>query len=97
MFNKQEKKVFVSPDGIYELTVKNKFELIPSVGRDGGGSKPINFILKKNGKVITNSKKFNEPIDFRNGDISVKWKLDAQLVRIALARHINLETGEMLK
>jgi len=95
--NKSKKRVFTSPDGTYVLTIRDKFVMIPQIGRDGGGFKEVHFILKKNGKIISNSKRFNEPLNFRSGDINVEWKIDRQLVKIADIEYINLDTGEMLK
>lgn len=95
--NRPKKRIFTSPDGIYTLIVKNKFVLIPQVGRAGGGSKEVHFILKKDGKIISNSNRFSKPLEFRSGDIDVEWKMDRQLVQIAFASYINLDTGKMLK
>ncbi len=88
---------YQSPDGKYELIIKDNtsfFELVMP-GQGGLGSKSILVILKdSNGKIIGKSKS-NSNCGIFYDSVEVEWDLKNEQVWYGRAKSINIKTGKV--
>ena len=95
---KSKQTKYKSPDGNYTLIVTNKRNIftMSMPGGGGSGSAIVSVkLLDKNNKILATTE--SEPefsVSLEN--IKVEWDLDNNEVNYALARAINLKTGEFL-
>ncbi|MCL5245150.1 hypothetical protein M4I21_04975 [Cellulophaga sp. 20_2_10] len=98
-FYNSEKQLatYQSPDGKYELIIKNGRGFFETTmpGDGGVGSLPVEVILKNsNGKVIGKSSD-NSDCGLFYDSIEVLWYIEEGYVSYGRSRTINLKTGQV--
>ncbi|WP_062058837.1 hypothetical protein [Aquimarina longa] len=88
---------YKSPDGEYTLTVSGKRNIfdISMPGNGGSGSKEVIIKVFKHNDEIASSES-NSDFDVVMGDIRIEWDTAHNEVFYAIARSIDLKTGEFL-
>ena len=96
LFRPHEVARYESPNGAYVLIVKAESRPMAMPGSGGAGSaKAIVIVEDKQGNEVAHSDDapyFDATVDL----IQVKWYLNRQEVSYAIARTIDLRTGEFL-
>ena len=95
--SQKELATYRSPDGKYELIIKNRRSFFETTmpGAGGAGSLPVEVILKNsNGKVIGKSS-VNSDCGLFYDSVVVLWDIEEGYVSYGRAKTINLKTGEV--
>lgn len=95
--SQKELATYQSPDGQYELVIKNEKGIFsPTMPGDGGaGSIPVVVVLKDaDGKVIGKSSD-NTDCDIFNDSIEIEWDIKNEQVWYGRGKTINLKTGKV--
>ncbi len=91
-------KKYRSPDGNYTLIVTTKRDVFGMTMPGGGGygsSNAVVILLDRYNKEIANSNS-NSDFDATIDNITVEWDMESNEVIYAIARSIDLKTGEFL-
>lgn len=96
LFNKSMQiATYQSPDGNYELIIKNDRSIFFSTMPGDGGNPVVEVILKDaNGNIIGTSNSNNTCAIFKDS-IYVSWDLENEQVWYGKAKTINIKTGKV--